>query len=77
MGAVFGLALYAAITSGLLDLFALPSDPTQKFFFLLAVAFISGFSERFAEDTLIARTGTAESPAPEAQPLATSAAGDA
>ncbi len=53
MGAVFGLALYAAVISGFLDVFAVPQDATPQLFFLLAIAFLAGFSERFAEDTLL------------------------
>lgn len=56
MGAVFGVALYAAIISGLLDLFKLPTAATPQFFFLLTIAFVAGFSERFAADTLLAST---------------------
>jgi hypothetical protein len=59
MGAVFGLALYAAIVSGLLNLFKLPTEATPQFFFLLAVGFVSGFSERFAEDTVLGAATTA------------------
>jgi hypothetical protein len=77
MGAVFGLALYAAIVSGLLDLFALPEDPTAQFFFFLAIGFVSGFSERLAEDTLLAATDPGEREPPPVPPAATptSAAG--
>lgn len=56
LGSVFGLALYAAVISGFLDVFALPKDATPQFFFLLAIAFLAGFSERFADDTLLSAT---------------------
>ena len=54
LGAVFGIAFYAAIVSGLLDLFKVPTgDDTKQFYFFLVIAFLSGFSERWARDVLI------------------------
>lgn len=53
IGAVFGLALYFAVTSGLLDVFKLPQRDNQRFYFLLVIAFLAGFSERWARDTLL------------------------
>jgi hypothetical protein len=54
IGAIFGLALYFAVTSSLLDLFKLPTDDNRRFYFLLVIAFVAGFSERWARDTLLA-----------------------
>jgi hypothetical protein len=54
LGAVFGIALYAALVSGLLDLFAVPTDDlTQQLYFFLVVAFVAGFSERWAKGVLV------------------------
>ena len=54
LGAVFGIALYAALVSGLLDLFAVPTDDlTKQLYFFLVVAFVAGFSERWAKGVLI------------------------
>lgn len=54
LGAVFGIALYAALASGLLDLFKVPTaDVTKQLYFFLVVAFLAGFSERWAKGVLI------------------------
>jgi hypothetical protein len=54
LGAVFGIAFYAAIISGLLDLFKVPTGgDTKQFYFFLVIAFLAGFSERWARDVLI------------------------
>jgi hypothetical protein len=47
------LALYFAVTSSLLDVFKLPGDDNKRFYFLLVIAFLAGFSERWARDTLL------------------------
>ncbi len=53
IGAVFGLALYFAITSRILKLFELPqAGTTGRLYALLVIAFLAGFSERWAQDTL-------------------------
>lgn len=54
LGAVFGIAFYAAVASGLLDLFKVPADgDTKQFYFFLVIAFLAGFSERWARDVLV------------------------
>lgn len=53
LGAIFGLALYFAVISGILDLFAVSPDGTARFYFLLVIAFLAGFSERWAQDMLV------------------------
>jgi len=52
LGAGFGLILYFAVTSGLLDVFSIPDEGTERFFSFLVIAFLAGFSERWAQDTL-------------------------
>lgn len=52
IGSIFGLMIYFAITSGFLDLFKVPADRSERFYFLSVVAFLAGFSERWAQDTL-------------------------
>jgi hypothetical protein len=52
LGAGFGLILYFAVTSGLLDIFAIPDEGSERFFSFLVIAFLAGFSERWAQDTL-------------------------
>ena len=64
LGAIFGIALYAALASGLLDLFKVPTaDVTKQLYFFLVVAFLAGFSERWAKGVLIG-LGTKQAPAP-------------
>jgi hypothetical protein len=63
MGAIFGLAIYFAINGGILNLFALPKDgTTSRLFALLVVAFLAGFSERWAQDTLTSLVPSPEHP---------------
>lgn len=70
IGSIFGLTIYFAITSGFLDLFKVPADPQERFYFLCVVAFLAGFSERWAQDTLTGglgkRTGATASGPPAA-----------
>jgi hypothetical protein len=54
IGAVFGLALYFAINSEILKLFDLPKEGTGRLYALLVIAFLGGFSERWAQDSLTA-----------------------
>src|SRR5256885_5514102 len=75
IGGIFGLALYFAVTSSLLDLFKLPTDANQRFYFLLVIAFLAGFSERWARDTLLSFGGASTAPAPQKTAQATKAAG--
>jgi hypothetical protein len=40
--------------SGLLNLFSVPADDdTKQFYFFLVIAFLAGFSERWARDVLV------------------------
>jgi hypothetical protein len=54
LGATFGLLLYFAVTSGLLTIFNVPDESPQRLFSFLVIAFLAGFSERWAQDTLTA-----------------------
>ena len=55
LGAVFGIALYAALASGLLDLFKVPSDDlTKQLYFYIVVAFLAALR---AWSCLAARSG--------------------
>ncbi len=66
LGAVFGLMFYFAITSRILKLFELPpGGTTGRFYALLVIAFLAGFSERWAQDTL---TSLAPAGAPSSAP---------
>jgi len=68
IGGIFGLALYFAVTSSLLDLFKLPTDDNRRFYFLLVIAFLAGFSERWARDTLLSFGGATPSAVPHKEP---------
>lgn len=50
IGAVFGVALYVLLEGGLLSL--APADRSDPVYFYAGVAFVAGFSERFAQDAL-------------------------
>jgi hypothetical protein len=63
IGAIFGLALYFAVTSSLLDVFKLPTNDDKRFYFLLVIAFLAGFSERWARDSLLSFGGASLPPA--------------
>jgi hypothetical protein len=51
IGATFGLVLYALVASRILPL-AVPSDRKPGVYLFLGLAFLAGFSERFAQDML-------------------------
>jgi hypothetical protein len=52
IGAVFGLALYVFVVSGLVPLTVPGKDPKESLFFA-GLAFLAGFSERWAQDTIL------------------------
>jgi hypothetical protein len=52
IGAAFGLIMYFAITGNFLEVFKVPGPTVPRFYFLCVVAFLAGFSERWAQDTL-------------------------
>jgi hypothetical protein len=53
IGAIFGVALYFGIQSGVLEFIQPPKDPNAVFFFFAFIAFLAGFSERWASDVLV------------------------
>ena len=53
IGSIFGLLAYCMLTSGFVDVFALPREGSiERFYFLCVIGFAAGFSERWAQDTL-------------------------
>jgi hypothetical protein len=52
IGSIFGVMTYFAVTSGFVDLFKVPADDLEQFYFLCVIAFGAGFSERWAQDTI-------------------------
>ena len=52
IGSIFGLLIYFAVTSNFIQIFKVPADETDAFYFFCVLAFGAGFSERWAQDTL-------------------------
>lgn len=61
IGAVFGVALYVLITAGIVPLDT-PEDEALAIFFFAGIAFIAGFSERWAQDTIVRSTPSVSVP---------------
>jgi hypothetical protein len=58
IGGAFGLVLFFAVASDLLDIIPVPTAGNERLYAILVVAFAAGFSERWAKDTLAVATGT-------------------
>lgn len=56
VGSVLGAAIYILLAGGLLPISG-PSDPTQGLYFYSGIGFVAGFSERWAQDMLVATKG--------------------
>ena len=52
IGSIFGLLIYFAVTSNFVQVFKVPTNDTDAFYFFCVLAFAAGFSERWAQDTL-------------------------
>ena len=52
IGSIFGLLIYFAVTSNFVQIFEVPDDPTEAFYFFACSRSRAGFSERWAQDTL-------------------------
>jgi hypothetical protein len=52
IGALLGLGVYALIASGLIPV-KVPVQTSQLYFFVGAISFLAGFSERLAQDALV------------------------
>jgi hypothetical protein len=52
IGAIFGLALFVFVTGGLVPI-DVPADQWKANLFFASVAFLAGFSERWAQDTIV------------------------
>jgi hypothetical protein len=53
VGAIFGLVFYMLISAGLLQVLAAPRDIGIRAFFVAAICFAAGFSERRAQDFIV------------------------
>ena len=61
LGALFGAASYVMLAGGLLTIE--PPKHHQQLFFYLGIAFVAGFSERFAQDMVARAPGATAAPA--------------
>jgi hypothetical protein len=52
LGGLFGGALYLLLAGGLLTVAHTPDDPTDLIYFYTGIAFVAGFSERWAQDVV-------------------------
>ena len=78
IGAFFGVAMFLIVDGGMLDLVpqSVESDTSKQVMFFSALAFVSGFSERFAKGVITAAEGdrqatTPPTAAPVSEPAAT------
>jgi hypothetical protein len=73
IGALFAVALYFFISGDLVSVFQLPNDEQSQRFFFAGLAFLAGFSERFAQD-MVAQgksAGVAQAPLTPQAPVRT------
>lgn len=61
VGCAFAWAVYAIVAGGLASYIKAPADDTTRTLFYAALGFVSGFSERFAQDVIVKTTGLAKS----------------
>ncbi|MBA3746964.1 MAG: hypothetical protein H0W96_05655 [Solirubrobacterales bacterium] len=52
IGSIFGLLIYFSVTADIVQIFEVPQEDTDAFYFFCVLAFAAGFSERWAQDTL-------------------------
>ena len=57
VGCAFAWAIYAIVAGGLGSYVKAPADETTRTLFYAALAFISGLSERFAQDVIVKTSG--------------------
>jgi hypothetical protein len=57
LGSIFGLAVFFALEGGLANITP-PLDPPQRYAFFAFIAFLAGFSERFAQEILGSPSGS-------------------
>jgi hypothetical protein len=69
LGALFGAAIYVLLAGGLLMIEPPQTGARSQLFFYIGIAFLAGFSERFAQDT-VARAPASSAAAAPATPAA-------
>jgi hypothetical protein len=52
LGAALGGVAYLFLQAGLLSFLAVPDSGNTRYYFIVATAFIAGFSERFMQDVI-------------------------
>ncbi len=65
LGGAIAVALYSLFTGGIVD-FAMPEGADRELYYFAGIGFLSGFSERFAQDMLVKSSNrlTGAEPAP-------------
>ncbi|HTN22564.1 MAG TPA: hypothetical protein VL120_01135 [Solirubrobacteraceae bacterium] len=66
LGALFGAAIYVLLSGGLLSLAPPETSMRAQIFFFVGIAFVAGFSERFAQDMVARAPGAGATPTPSA-----------
>ena len=56
LGALFGGALYLLLAGGLVTVAQTPNDATKLIYFYTGIAFVAGFSERWAQDVVTGKS---------------------
>jgi hypothetical protein len=59
LGALFGGAIYLLLAGGLIDITGTPTNPTKLIYFYTGIAFVAGFSERWAQDVVTGKATAA------------------
>jgi hypothetical protein len=57
LGALFGGAIYLLLAGELISITGAPKDPTKLLYFYTGIAFLAGFSERWAQDVVTGKSG--------------------
>jgi hypothetical protein len=57
LGALFGGAVYLLLAGELITITAAPKDSTKLIYFYTGIAFLAGFSERWAQDVVTGKSG--------------------
>jgi hypothetical protein len=57
LGALFGGGLYLLLAGELITITAAPKDSTKLIYFYTGIAFLAGFSERWAQDVVTGKSG--------------------
>ncbi len=70
LGALFGGALYLLLAGGLITGAQTPSDATRLIYFYTGIAFVAGFSERWAQDVVTGRSRALPAAPPASPPPA-------